>query len=66
MGKNLQWKGSFSFIMIKLDSRDRTLSSILFYDNQGHYITSKLGQGRGPNEVLGIDQITPITNNRFS
>ena len=58
-------EGEFFIYNDKIGFSDRTLSSILFYDNQGHYITSKLSQGRGPNEVLGIDQITPITNNRF-
>ena len=64
-GKESSMEGEFFIYNDKIGFSDRTLSSILFYDNQGHYITSKLSQGRGPNEVLGIDQITPITNNRF-
>ena len=37
---------------------DQVANSVLFYDLHGKYLKSKLSKGRGPNEILGLDQIT--------
>jgi len=37
---------------------DQIACSVLFYDLNGKYLSSKLAPGRGPNEILGLHQIT--------
>jgi len=45
---------------------DIIASSVLIYDQDGKFITSKLQQGRGPNEILGLNQLTKgYTDNGF-
>ena len=51
-------EGSFFIRKDSLYFADKILSNLQIYDKNGKYITSKLSQGRGPNELLGLNQVT--------
>lgn len=50
-------EGNFTIQKDSFYFADIIASSILIYDKNGNFITSKLQQGRGPNEILGLNQL---------